>query len=189
MATTVLLPLEPVTATMGPRASRENRSISPVTGTPAATASSSAGSRRSTPGLTTSSPAPSRLPARKPPSSTSMAGSSFRKLGQPRRPRAAVHHAETPAAAAEMARAGKAGVAETDDHTGGFLSGGACHHGFRASAQFQRNQPEQDQHQGDDPEAHDHPRFRPAFELEMVVQWRHAENAPAGELETRRPGS
>src|SRR5690606_31902779 len=32
------------------------------------------------------------------------------------------------------------------------------------------------------PKAHDHPRLRPTLQLEVMVQWRHAENAAAGQL-------
>ena len=55
IATTVLLPLEPVTATTGRPTWREKMSISPVMGTPAWRAASIAGVFKLTPGLTTSS--------------------------------------------------------------------------------------------------------------------------------------
>src|SRR6478735_5831166 len=50
-------------------------------------------------------------------------------------------------------------------------------------AQFKRGEAGKCEHHGDDPEADDHGRFRPAFLLEMMVQRRHAEHALAGEAE------
>ena len=53
------------------------------------------------------------------------------------------------------------------------------------SANLQGSQPDHYQNHGDDPEANDDPGFRPALELEVMMQRRHAENALAGQLERR----
>src|SRR5665213_2695771 len=53
------------------------------------------------------------------------------------------------------------------------------------SPQLQRGEPGDRQDRSDDPEADDDCRLLPALLLEMMVQWRHAEDAPAGELEAR----
>ena len=49
----VVLPLEPVTATMGPRQNQPATSISPTTGTPASIAETTTGDVLGTPGLST----------------------------------------------------------------------------------------------------------------------------------------
>src|SRR2546422_2156194 len=56
---------------------------------------------------------------------------------------------------------------------------------MRRSAQLQCRQRQEGQGEGDDPEAHDDLRLRPARELVMVVERRHAEHAAAGQLEAR----
>ena len=45
--------------------------------------------------------------------------------------------------------------------------------------ELQRGEPEQGADEGDDPKARDHDRFPPAGKLEVMVQRRHAEDAPA----------
>src|SRR5690554_5755256 len=52
-----------------------------------------------------------------------------------------------------------------------------------SSTQFQSGQTDQHQNHGDDPEAHDDARLRPALEFEMVVDGCHAEHPAAGQLE------
>src|SRR5277367_842895 len=52
-----------------------------------------------------------------------------------------------------------------------------------ALPQLQGREADQRQHRGDDPEADDDGRLRPALLLEMMVQRRHAEDAAAGQLE------
>ena len=56
------------------------------------------------------------------------------------------------------------------------------------SPQLQRREAGHRQDRGDDPEADDDGGLRPALLLEMMVQRRHAEDAPAGPLEGQRPG-
>src|SRR5581483_11923533 len=56
---------------------------------------------------------------------------------------------------------------------------------FPPLPQLERGQPEQGQHDRDDPEADDDGRLRPAQLLEVVVDRRHQEDAPAGALEPR----
>ena len=48
-----------------------------------------------------------------------------------------------------------------------------------SSPQLQRGEADHREHEGDDPEAHDDLRLRPAELLEMVMNGRHAEHAPA----------
>src|SRR4029078_5678171 len=57
--------------------------------------------------------------------------------------------------------------------------------GFRISslAQFQCGESEQDEEHGDDPKAHDDLVLLPALELVVMMERRHAEHAPARELE------
>src|SRR5690554_7370850 len=50
------------------------------------------------------------------------------------------------------------------------------------SAHLEGRQADQHQHHGDDPETHDDPRLRPPLELVVVVDRRHAEDAPPGQL-------
>src|SRR6185437_9157494 len=57
--------------------------------------------------------------------------------------------------------------------------------GIIASPQLQGGEPGKGQDRGDDPEADDDGRLLPALLLEMMVQRRHAEDAPAGQLEAR----
>src|SRR5690348_16526398 len=52
------------------------------------------------------------------------------------------------------------------------------------SARLEAGEADQDKYARDNPEAHDHPRLRPALEFEVVVDRRHAEHALAGQLET-----
>src|SRR5690606_12330215 len=54
---------------------------------------------------------------------------------------------------------------------------------FFASTQFQGGETDQHEDHRDDPEAHDDVRLGPAFEFEVVVNWRHAEHPLAGQLE------
>ena len=51
-----------------------------------------------------------------------------------------------------------------------------------SSADLQARQADQHQDHGDDPETHDHLRLGPTLELEVVMDRRHAKNAPAGHL-------
>src|SRR3546814_3307494 len=53
----------------------------------------------------------------------------------------------------------------------------------RRSSQLQRRKADHRQHDRDDPEPDHHGRFLPAELLEVVVDRRHAEDAPAGALE------
>src|SRR5208282_5387345 len=59
--------------------------------------------------------------------------------------------------------------------------------GIIASPQLQRGEAGDRQDRGDDPEADDDGRFLPALLLEVVVEGRHAEHAPARKLAARDP--
>ena len=56
-----------------------------------------------------------------------------------------------------------------------------------SSPQLQRGEADHRKHEGDDPEAHHDLRLRPAELLEMMMNGRHAEHPPAGELERQPP--
>src|ERR1043165_10231796 len=58
-------------------------------------------------------------------------------------------------------------------------AGGEARRPARASSELERREAEQDEHHGDDPEAHHDLALLPSLELVVVVQRRHAEDALA----------
>jgi hypothetical protein len=170
---TVLLPLEPVTPITGARTARANNSMSPSTGIPLARAACTIGSDSDTPGDTTSCVAPRRSVASNPPVCTATSAAtrcSSASSGGAARLSMDDH---VVARLAQMAGHRKTGATEPDDD-----AALACPH----QRTFSVARPSSTRDHRDDPEAHDHLGLGPALELEVMMQRRHAEDAPAGEL-------
>src|SRR4051794_37729598 len=188
-AVVVDLPLVPVMATNGASGatrsrSRQNSSMSPTTGTPAASARAAdqcgSGCVRGTPGDRIRALRPdqsaarrSRVPMPCPAALATRAGSSSqaRTPAPPAASASAVARPEPPSPNSATRCPAKlvTGVMEASS----------------GSAQLQRRQADQRQQDGDDPEPDDDLRLLPALLLEVVVKRRHPEHALAGELERR----
>src|SRR3990167_840689 len=176
---TVLFALEPVMAMIGALALRANNSISPDIFTPRAAACCNAGVARAKPGLTSSSLARQRNATSSSPQRKSTCGNSARKVassgglarlsatakGRPWRARKRTRDMPLLPRPTTMRKWSDAIRL------------------IQSSAQFQGGKADQHQNHGDDPEAHDHARLRPAFQFKVVMDRRHAEHALAGQLE------
>ena len=171
---TVLLPLVPVMPTTRPPASRANSSISPTSRGRAPRACRRNGSASGTPGDTTTWSAPSSTAGSKPPSAVAAGGHERGAVPRVRAARRAIGDDERDGPARRGGARTTAGAAEARSRCSGLCGVGA------ASAQLQRGQPDQGQHERDDPEADDDLRLGPALELVVVVDRRHAEDALAG---------
>ncbi len=92
-----------------------------------------------------------------------------RQLILARRVGAGVHHQRRDATTEEVIDAGESGFTQSDDDD----------HGL---SHLQGGKTQQHQHEGDDPEAHDDARLRPALLLVVVMDRRHAEDPHAAQL-------
>src|SRR5688572_3421839 len=177
--TVVDFPFVPVTAITRPLSHREASSISPIVSTPRADASSKAGWRSGTPGLTTIRSASPSVRASCPPSSSatpsarrgSAAAMAVRmSVNVTRAPRrASSSAAATPLRAAPTTTTRLPATEKTEEAT--------------TSPQLQRRQAEQRKQDRDDDEARDHLGLAPPDQLEVMMERRHAEHPPAGHLE------
>src|SRR5690554_349393 len=182
---TVLLPLEPVMATMGALAYWRNRSTSPRMATPACLACWIAGNSRLSPGLTSNWSAWVRKSPSRGPRRTSTWGSSAFNSSSPGgakrvsttangRPLPARKRAQdnpvlpSPTTMVSLSDAIRAMLASYSKRS--------------PLTNLQGGQANQDQHYRNNPKAHNHAGLRPAFQLKVMVQGRHPENTPASQL-------
>src|SRR5688572_4136 len=192
-AEVVVLPLVPVMATVSASMARQPSSSSPITGTPRLRAGASCEPSTGTPGLMTTSSVPAKAAApstRCTPSAASAATSrpseatGFRSVARTSAWAAASRRA---AATPRLARPTTVTrrPASVASHFRPRVAIASLNSITRArpSPELQRGERQQRERERDDPEPHDDLRLGPAVELVMVMERRHPEHAPPGELE------
>src|SRR5688500_3643138 len=185
-AVVVLLPFEPVMPTTGPFRNGKASSTSAIPGSPRRRAAASSGRSSGTPGESTTPSRPSGRDSGSRPSASSTPGSRSRS-GAPisAAPRRSTPTTSTPRARRKRAAAGPDRPRPyTSTRRQSPSPHGTCIPLLAPlAAQLQGRQTHQREQNRQDPEPHDDLGLRPAGEREMVVQRRHAEDPPAGELE------
>src|SRR5208283_5345933 len=204
----VVLPLAPVMAMIGPGRNCAASSISPMitTGSPRLRACVSCGASTGTPGLTTIKSCPRKVRSPWPPVSTVMPCSSRSRISSrssasglesdtvTRAPRDFRKSAEAtpdlprPTTSTRLLfrsikffsprRHGDTEKKQTRCWSPPCLRASVVH----SLSQFQRGQRKQRKYQRCNPEAHNHFRFRPAQQFEVMVNRRHLENAFLAQL-------
>src|SRR5204862_4537068 len=184
----VVLPFEPVIPIKSPRRKRSASSTSLQMVTPLARAACSKGASAGTPGLGTIRSCSRKEFSRWPPSSRLTPAARSGAIVSPISfsLRASVPVTFAPRSAQKSAVATPVLASPTTNkrlprNSNGF--GITLANENTLLPQFQGRQREQRKHQRRNPEPHDHFRFAPAKQLEMMVDGRHAEDALAAQLE------
>src|SRR5262249_28112494 len=207
-----VLPLVPVIAMTSASIARQASSSSPTIGIPRARIRASAGIVSGTPGLTTTSSAPSKAASGCPPvhsrppsrsSERASADSAARSPASDARTRPPTRRMSRAAATPLLARPTTETVLPASHRryagpppVAPFMSSSSSCTQLAAalsigaqvpsrSPELQRREREERQHERQDPEPDDDLRLGPALHLVVMVERRHPEHAPARELERR----